>query len=79
VSACSFGVFISPILMFMLCGVQDLIEELIGEEIEDETDANLSPTGPESSESKPLHVRKRRDTVYFLVEMALLFCRYCDV
>ncbi len=52
--------------MLIWCGEQDLIEELIGEEIEDETDASLSPTsaaGQEGGSSKLPHVRKRRDTV----------------
>jgi hypothetical protein len=48
--------------------LQDLIEELIGEEIEDETDASLSPSLPTAAHaldtSAKLHVvRKRRETV----------------
>ena len=56
---------------------QDLIEELIGEEIEDETDASMSPSSHavthegggvkaithEGGGVKPSHVRKRRETV----------------
>jgi hypothetical protein len=45
--------------------LQDLIEELIGEEIEDETDASLSPqphTTLDSAGPKPNTHRKRRGT-----------------
>ena len=51
----------------ILRDAQDLIEELIGEEIEDETDASMSPSphavSHEGGGVKPHHVRKRRETV----------------